>query len=486
MELDISRILKKLTVKNAAATKKERKAGLAVSLREGKHLVAQYTRDKEQVLLQDAKAASDDELRAISLGAKPLAACFSPRSIYADLGDFSSVSPEATLAHIRSTVDKTGLFNEPYALSFRKVYDIDGIRARFSYLAIPVSETGKIGILDQNETFLDSYCPVEASIAALVGAKTADMCVALFEDEDYVRIIGAKGGIIYHLIAMQKLNAFDLLSEALAGVSEMVSLMKNSYNETPKFIYTVGPGEVSAKELQDAGIDAVSFEIEGLSEASLPCFELLGNAYCTGYDFTPQSFRDTRTFSLLSTYSLGISLAMAVVSVILFLLGYGNYIEAKDYENRTRTAEQQYVKDMSHLEGEYSSVLKQLDLTHINELISLYQDFESEPKLYTMLGTITRAVPADLSIKRVEIVRSDLQSDAAQNPGSPEAQVLPPTNNPGFSIKIEGKIAAQYPQSKILFSTFLSGVQAHYPVKSASFSQTGGQASYKVECEAKK
>jgi hypothetical protein len=485
MELDIRRILKKLTPGKSAPERKERKSGLAVSLKAGGHTIAHYTRDKEQVAMQEATTAGDDELRAMARGAKPIAACFSPRGIYADLGDFSSVSHEATSAHIRSTIDKTGLFNEPYAISFRKVYDLDKIRGRFSYLAIPLSETGDISVLDENEASLDSYCPVEASIAALTGAKTGEMCVALFEDEEYVRIVGAKAGIIYHLIAIGKLNAFDLLSETLAGVTEMSSLMKNTYNEAPKFIFTVGKGEISTQDLQDSGIDAVPFGIEGLPDDSLSRFELLGNAYCTGYDFMPQAFRDARTFSHLASYSLGISLAMAVVALFLFILGYGNFSEARDYENRIRSAQLQYVKDITLLEGNYASLLKQLDLTRINELISLYQDFEAEPKLYTMLGAITQAVPADLSIRRVEIARADLPKENG-NPGSQEAQPLLPTSNPVFLIRVEGNISAQYPQSKVLFSTFLSGVQAHYPVLSATFSHNGDGANYKVECEAKK
>jgi hypothetical protein len=484
MDIDINGILKKLSG-NKAVERKERKTGLSVSMSDGEHKVAQYTREKDRVLLQDFRTMNDEELRAHSLGGKPLAVCFSPRSIYADLGDFSSVSNDATRAHIRSTIDKTGLFNEPYSIAYRKVYDIDNIRARFSYLAIPACETGKIGILDENEVFLDTFCPVEASVAALVGEKTGEMSVALFEDDQHVRIIGTKGGIIYHLIDIGKMNAFDLLSETLAGVSEMVSLMRNTYNETPKAIYTVGSGEISAADLREAGIDAEAFEPAGDQDAPLSALELLGNVHCTGYDFVPRAYRETKTFSVLAAYSLGISAAMALVSVLLFLFGYVNYSQARDYENRTRTAQQQYVKDMGLLEQRYAHVLKQLDLTHINGLISLYQDFQSEPKLFTMLGTITRAVPADMTIRRVEILRAGMQEEGTQDAESQEPQALPATNNPVFRIKIEGMISAQYPQSKIIFSSFLSGLTGHYPVLGAAFSHNGDQASYKVECEAK-
>ncbi|HNY64360.1 MAG TPA: hypothetical protein PKM41_02910 [Deltaproteobacteria bacterium] len=484
MVIDIKGTLKKLSPDRAAGERKERKAGLSVSLGEGEHKVAPYTREKDAVLLHGVRTMTDEELRSASLEGKPLAVCFSPRSIYADLGDFSSVSEEATQAHIRSTIDKTGLFNEPYSISYRKVYDIDNIRARFSYLAIPTSELEKICILDENEVFLDSFCPVEAFVAALVGHRTGDMCVVLFEDDQYVRIIGTKAGIIYHLIAIGKMNAFDLTAETLAGVSEMTSLMRNTYAETPKAVYIVGTGEISAADLRDAGIDAQVFE-PGEAQGTPPCTaELVGSVHCKGYDFVPRAYRDTRNFSCLAGYSLGISAVMTLLSVVLLLLGYGNYSQAREYENRAQAARLEYLRDMGALEGQYAHVLKQLDPSRINGLISLYRDFQSEPKLYAMLGTITRAVPADMAIRRVEVLRSGLEENP-QGENGESGQALPPTGSPIFRIKIEGTISAQYPQSKILFSTFLTGVQEHYPVLGASFSHSKDQASYKVECEAK-
>ncbi len=97
---------------------------------------------------------------------------------------------------------------------------------------------------------------------------------------------------------------------------------------------------------------------------------------------------------------------MAVLSALFFFLGFHNSSVALDYEQKTRRAQQEYAKDMSTLERDYAGLLKELDLSHINELISLYQDFQSEPKLYAILGTITQAVPHDMALKRIEILRS--------------------------------------------------------------------------------
>lgn len=484
MGLDILQRLKDITTKRPGSAKKSGKTGYTVSLQEGEHRIAPYSTDKGRVTLGDIRTASTEELQDTSLRSKSLTVCFSPRSIYADMGDFSSISTEATLAHIRSTIDKTGLFNEQYALSFRKVYDIDNVRARYSYLAVPATEVARIGILNENEVFLDTYCPVEASIASLVAVCMKEMAIAVFEDENFVRLIGAKSGIIYHLITIHKQNAFDLFAEVLAGISEMNSLMKNTYNDPPQAVYLMSRGEISTGELNENGIEAKIFEMDGLSTDSLSSLMLLGNVFCSGYNFLPGAYRDTRALAGFARFSMGISLAVAVLSALLFFLGFRNSSEALDFEQRTQRTQQEYAKDMNALERDYANLLKELDLSHINELISLYQDFQSEPKLHAILGTITQAVPHDMTLKRIEVLRSDMKPEQTQ---SQEEEVLPTSSaNATFRVKIEGVITAQYPQSKILFTTFLSGVQASYPVLSASFRHTAERASYSVECEAKK
>lgn len=486
MDVDIRQKFKILANKLSGTRKMGRRTGYTVSLQDGEHRIANYSTSNNRIILTGEKTVTTEELKELSADAKSLVVCFSPRSIYADLGDFSSVTAEATLAHIRSTVDKTGLFNEQYSLSFRKVYDIDNVRARYSYLAIPASEVSRVSILDDREVFLDSYCPIEASITSLIGRHTKDMAIAVFEDGNAIRIIGSKAGIIYHLITIQKQNAFDLSAETIAGISEMSSLMKNTYNDPPRCIFKIGNGEANVQELQENGIDACPFDNDEIASNDISFLELLGNVSCADYSFVPKAFRETRTLSGFSRFSMGISLAMVVFSALFFFLGYRNASEAKNYEVKARAAQQGYERDMSILEQEYGKLLKKLDLTHINELIGLYQDFRSEPKLYTILGTITQAVPNDMTLKSVTVLRSGINPETPEEGAQQTAEQMPPTTNPSFRVKVEGVITAQYPQSKILFSTFLSGIQVSYPVVAASFKHDEEGAVYTVECEAKK
>ncbi len=502
MIADIRQKFEKLTKTRTRSTGKERTSGCTVMLEEGTHRFASYTRNMDRVELTGIRSVDDRELKELSSRVKSLIVCFSARTIYADMGDFSSVSHEATMAHIRSTVDKTGLFNEKYVLTYKKVYDLDNARARYSYLAVPDSDIAKIALLNDKEVFLDGYCPVEVSIASLVAAKTPDMVVAVYEDHQFIRIIGAKKGTIYHLFTIQKNKAFDLFAECLAGTSEMVSMMKNTYNEPPRHIFKVGPGDITTEELKENGVEAEPFTLEGLSEEGSSSLDLMGTAFCTDYDFTPKAFKETKAFARYARYSLMISAAMAAVSLVFAILGYVNSSEAGGLQIKINRAQEDYAKNMGMLQKDYTVLMKDIDLAGINELILMYQDFQSEPRLHAMLGTITQAVPHAMSLKRIEVNRKGASQDGEQEAApppqesvagavpaaDPSAAVQEGTPAPGvsFTIKIEGMIDASYPQSKILFSNFIAGIQGHYPILTASFRHNGAQASCSVECEAKK
>jgi hypothetical protein len=84
--------------------------GIAVILGEEEHCIASYLCTGQKIVLKDIEKVDSTSLKDISRKAPRMSLCFSPRGIYSDVGDFSSISKEATTAHIRSTMDKIGLF----------------------------------------------------------------------------------------------------------------------------------------------------------------------------------------------------------------------------------------------------------------------------------------------------------------------------------------------------------------------------------------
>lgn len=469
--------------------KKGGKTGYTISLTDSGYQAARYTREAGTIRLEEVPSSGAGGLPVSELRGKHVSACFPPRSAYADVGEFSSVSADATLAHIRATIDKTGLFNEDYCISCAKISDVDAVRARFSYLAIPAGDVDRISVLNESDVLLDAYLPIEASLAAMAGETTRESCIVMFEDGQSVRIIGTKAGIIYHLITIQKASTFDLLAETLAGISKMTSLLRVSYNETPQAVFTAGQGEVSIGSLRKNDIDAAGLLPEDPPGSGRCAPELLGNVYGSEYDFTPGPYRRTRTLARCAGYSLLLSLAMIACASLLFLLGLRCSWESRDLEKRTGAALNAYIEDMALMEQRCPALLKDTDPDRINELIALYQRFESEPSLHAMLAAITGAIPAHTTIERVEVVRPDAQTESDDPHGSldlPEPSSLPSPGSTAFQVKIEGVIRAQYPLSKSLFSAFLAGLQEHCPVAGATFRHADRWAGYTVECEAKR
>lgn len=462
---------------------RRRTNGYTICLGYDTHRTAQYRRAKEGVTLAEAQTITSAELRVLARKATSVSVCFCPRSIYADLGDFSSVSNEATLAHIRSSIDKTGLFNENYSISFKKIYDIDNVRGKFSYLAIPASEINSIEILDENETFLEIFCPIEAAIASVVAEKTGEMAITIFEDRSHVRIIGSKQGAIYYLITISKPESFDLPAETVSGLHEMISLLRNSYSETPSHIFIMGENEISLEDLEENDVHAEPFEADEIPALTSSNVELIGNVLASEYDFAPKRFRKTKQLARYSKYSICTSALVILISIVLLSLGAKNTHTAQVFENRTSEAQEAYLKNLSTLERDYNALCTELDFSNINGIISMYKDFEAEPKLYTILGAITEIAPEDVSLTRITVARPGVDmnaiSEGAQGTDRPVHSIQGNT----LSINIEGVIKSQYPGSKNIFATFLADIQDKYTVDHATFAHTQESASFNMKCE---
>ncbi|HHO75289.1 MAG TPA: hypothetical protein ENN05_02535 [Deltaproteobacteria bacterium] len=459
------------------------KLGYTVCLGDDMHKTAQYRKTNEGVILEQMQCLTSEELRGLGKKGGSVAACFCARSIYADLGDFSSVSNEATLAHIRSNVDKTGLFKENYSISFKKIHDIDNVRGKFSFLAIPASDINKIELLDDKTILIDSYRPIEASIASAVSRKTHNMVVTIFEDDHHVRIIASKQGAIYYVITINKMESFDLTAEAVSGISEMISLLKNSYNESPGHFFIMGENELSLNDLKENDIDAEPFDMEGVISGTSSNVELFGNVLDAEYDFTPDNYKFTKQLSLYSKYSIAVSALFILISFVLLFMGVKNTYTAHHYLDKTDELQEAYLKNLSKLEVDYNALCTKLDFSNINSIIGMYRDFEAEPKLYTILSTITDRVPEHASITKIIVARSgvDMNTISQDRPGR-NTQTHSTRDNT-LSVRIDGIIKTLYPHSKSTFASFLSNIQELYPVSQATFAHTQDSARFSVECE---
>jgi hypothetical protein len=469
--------------KRFAFVKVNRKNGIAVALGEEEHRLATYARSGGKIALDAVRTVDSRTLKGISRKAPGMSLCFSPRSIYADVGEFSCISPDATAAHIRSAVDKIGLFREDCRIAFAKVQDIDKLKARYSYLAIPLYELDKTDLVDEREALVEAFCPIEACLAASVGARDPDMAVIVHEDARSIRIIGAKAGIIYYLITINSAESFDALADAVSGIREMTSMLMNTYQEKARKVYIIGKGELGISDLKRYDIEAEPFPGDSPGDADPSAAVLQGVSLCPRYDFTPERLHRTRRIAGYAKASIAISLVMMVVSLVLFALGRGNAGQALVCEKKTRAAIFQSARELKVLEDDYTSLSRNLDLTNISNIIETYKDFQAEPKLHAIVEAISRKVPDTVFITRIEVTRASSPEDSPQGRVAPSAAERPRTSGAGsFELVIQGVINSPYPRSKETFTSFITAMQEIYPVSKAAYSHKDLSSEFTLNC----
>ena len=464
-----------------------RQKGSAVVLGEEEHTSAPYTWSGDKPVLGDICVVDSSLLREFSRSVKGLSLCFSPRSLYADVGDFTCVSTEATMAHIRSSVDKIGLFKDDYRISFTKIADIDNLRARYSYLAIPVTEVNKVDLLlDEKEALLDMLCPIEAAIAAAVGAVEKNMAVVIYEDSRYVRIIGTRSGTIYYLTTINASESFDVVADTVSGIREMASLLKNSYQVNVEKVFKIGDGEVSINDLNERGIQTEQFILDHEGRDSPQSIILFGCASNTNYDFTPERFLQTKRIVRHAKVSMGISLALMLISGVLLMLGWNDARIAQGYLDKIHSAVYKNSQELKMLEGDYVSLNKDLDLSKINKIIRAYQDFEAQPKFHAIVNSIAQRVPDNVFLTKIDVARPNQQEGSAPGRVTQTAANVPRTTHiDQLEVVVEGIINTPYPQSKRIFSSLTSAIQDVFTISSATFSQKEESAGFTLKCEIK-
>lgn len=453
---------------------------------EEEHVLAPYSWSGERPVLGDISVVDSSSLRKVSRNAKGISLCFSPRTLYADVGDFTCVSHEATMAHIRSAVDKIGLFKDDYCISFTKIQDIDNLKARYSYLAILRTEINKVNLLDENEALIDKFCPIEAAIAALVGSVEKSMTVVIYEDSRFIRIIGAKNGMIYYLTTINARESFDVIADTISGIHEMNSLLRVSFQESANKIYKIGEIRVRANDLNERGIHVEPFNMDHEGHVSPQTAVLFGCVTNTLYDFTPERFLQTKKIVRHAKVSMAISLTLVLISGVLLILGWNNTQIAQGYQKQIHSAIYKNSQDLKVLEGDYVSLSRELDLSKINKIIKAYQDFEAQPKLHAIVDTISQRIPDDVFITNIDVSRPTQQED------SPQARIIQTaanaphtTHTDSLDVVIEGIINTPYPQSKGIFSSLTAAIQEVFVVNSATFSQKEQSAGFTLKCEIK-
>ncbi len=462
--------------------------GYSICFGEQGNKIAKWRVSKKKIILYDVKTIQDQAIRDMSGSIKKVTACFNPSTIYADIGVFTSISEDATQAHIRSTIDSLGLFTSDYSIAFKKLEDIDKIRARFSYLAVPKRDIVKVNLLDDKTTVLSTLCPIEAALAKAVSIRDNRAAVIVYEDPDNLRIIGSKGATVFFARTVSKKEAFDPLNDMKSNLEETMSFMESEYGETVANIYVAGIKETPLESEKPV----IPIEIPGLQNVSkgeeqYP--ELVGSIFASDYDFSPASFQETRNYKSVSKYSIGVSTAMMILGIIFLFFSMLNIHNARTYRAMADVALEQYTQDVNKLEKNYESFVKENPSSgnQVN-LSRLILDFQNEPKLYNILTRIIRSVPSDVYIRKISIRRPEVKQ-AGPRPRAKSSNENKPkysTSTKTFNVDIEGNIFGPYRDAKKRFLGLVSAIDKVYPGGKADFNYGKSDARFILDLKVEK
>ncbi|HOJ14609.1 MAG TPA: hypothetical protein PLT69_08980, partial [Deltaproteobacteria bacterium] len=126
------------------------KKGYAALLGDADHRVARYRIEGGACVLERVQVVDTQTLCKLATRHPGVRVCICARSVYSDIGEFSRVSEAAAKAHIKTTVDKIGLFREEYRISAIKLEDTDDLKGKYSFLVLPLSNLSPLGMLDED------------------------------------------------------------------------------------------------------------------------------------------------------------------------------------------------------------------------------------------------------------------------------------------------------------------------------------------------
>jgi hypothetical protein len=263
-------------------------------------------------------------------------------------------------------------------------------------------------------------------------------------------------------------------------------MLQSSNREKIQKIYYIGQGEVNISDLEKHNIHTVPFSLDEKGEPDAAAIVLYGTASDPCYDFTPEKLHHTRRIVGYAKISCAISLVMLLAALVLFALGWSNAVKADALEKSTHAAIYKSSKQLKELEDDYTSLSKNLDLTNINNIVDTYKDFQAEPKLQSIVQSITQGVPANVFITKIEVNRVSAQESTPKGRVAPAAAGVQRTSHANsFGIEIEGIINSPYPKSKEIFSSFITTMQGVFPVSKAAYSHKEQIAEFSLDCEMK-
>ncbi len=384
-------------------------------------------------------------------------------NLYADTGEFVSLSKLATHTAIRNAVNNLGIFGGDFEISFKKIKQIDKAKALFYYIAVNKDD---FSIIDSLDCTIKQCVPSEIAIQNL-------FCFQYPKDLPILAILEKDDDIKAILIDNDKLNTKTIRKEGFQSeYQELANFIEGVLVQYKlKSIYCLGSAELwDSLEISGIKPQKPHFKIGSLTQDNiLEYIEILGLLYPSKINFLTPKHKENYEAYKHSQIAIKIATLLFVICSIFLLLGFSNYFKILSLKNKLNT-------NLASFEQSTASLNTNINATKIQDNIDLYINYQKIPRLDSILAELSNYKLPNLYFIEVDVLNT--KDSSVQNATS-NAMIG------NYSINIKGVVFGDLKDAKDEFNDFLSKVSKSYKVNMSNFYYLSGKLLFDVNLEKK-
>lgn len=375
-------------------------------------------------------------------------------NIYADTGDFVSLSNLASYTAIKNAVNNVGIFGQDFEVSFKKIKPLDKTKATFYYVAASKSS---FDFIDSLDCVIEQCVPVEIAIKNLFCSQYANQLpiLTIIEKDEFIMALAFDNDRLLNTKKIRK-EGFGTETQELIQYIEQ-SISQHSIKNT----YYLGSKDL-LDNLDQANIKVNTPFFTSFSKIELNDYiEVLGLLYKSDINFLTPKHKDIYETFKHSQIANKIAYLVLFLAFLVLLAGFDNYFKIIAQKQSLNT-------ELNSFRQNLSSINLNVNATSLEHSINLYAQYEKSPKLNIMLSDLSNYKLPNLYFVEVNVT-SNTGSSNIQNATSNQ------TIGSVLAVDIKGVVFGSLNRAKSEYSQFLAQVSKKYKVDLSNFYYLDGK-----------
>lgn len=416
-------------------------------------------KNKPSFEILDVKIA-DIETLSEFISANDIISVSFETNIYADTGDFVSLSNLASYTAIKNAVNNLGIFAKEFEVSFKKIKAIDKTKATFYYIA---ATKDSFEFIDNLNCTIEQCVPVEIAIKNLFCNNYADQLpvLAIIEKDEFIMALAFDKDRLLNTKKIYKEGFGTESQELIQFVEQTQHSIKNIFCLCSKELHEV---------LKQANIETIKPFFKFFDKPELVDYiEILGLLYKSDINFLTQKHKDIYDIFKHSQIANKIAYLVLLLGFLIFIAGFNNYFKIIIQKNLLNTKLNAFRQDLN-------SINLNVNATNLQNSINLYAQYEKSPKLNIVLSDLS-----NYKLPNLYFVEVNVSND--KNPSNIQNATSNQTISSSLFVDIKGVVFGSLDQAKSEYSVFLTEVSKKYKVDLSNFYYLDGKLLFNLKLE---